>query len=256
MSTVTKQLAQHCLFSQFITASQNVTSRDSFSTLVYPVLTKILPHNHFMCGILSAHPPQILDSINWGFYEPQMINNLVIDLLAKKSHNWDSLGTKWRLFITDDFFYKEATLLNRWHPNFLQKNRSNNLLFHGLREIHGGASSFFCFSDVDATNEDGHTLLNLMIPHLHDAVCNHYRFKEASSEGGLSKRETEILELVRIGKTNQEIGLILGISVCTVKNHVRNLMEKLNVSTRGYAVVKATNMGLISMRPPTTIPSK
>ena len=48
---------------------------------------------------------------------------------------------------------------------------------------------------------------------------------------GLSMRETEILDWVRLGKTNPEIAIILEISVCTVKNHLQAIFRKLDVIT-------------------------
>ena len=55
---------------------------------------------------------------------------------------------------------------------------------------------------------------------------------------GLSARELEIMKWVRYGKTNQEIGMILSISIFTVKNHLRHVFEKLNVVNRAQAVAK------------------
>lgn len=57
-------------------------------------------------------------------------------------------------------------------------------------------------------------------------------------KSGLSEREIEILEWVRSGKTNIEIGMILDISVYTVKNHLQRIYRKINVSNRAQAVGK------------------
>jgi two-component system response regulator DevR len=51
----------------------------------------------------------------------------------------------------------------------------------------------------------------------------------------LSRQERRVLELVAQGKTNKEIGLDLGLSDKTVKNYLRNLMEKLKLSRRSEA---------------------
>jgi len=53
----------------------------------------------------------------------------------------------------------------------------------------------------------------------------------------LTTREQEILMLVGQGLTNQEIADQLVIEVGTVKNHVHNIMQKLDVSTRQEAAV-------------------
>jgi DNA-binding CsgD family transcriptional regulator len=54
----------------------------------------------------------------------------------------------------------------------------------------------------------------------------------------LSDRELEILHWVTIGKTNSEIGSILNISEFTVKNHMKRIFKKMNVSNRAQAVGK------------------
>jgi len=51
----------------------------------------------------------------------------------------------------------------------------------------------------------------------------------------LTSREMEVLELISRGYTNQQIAQHLVIEVGTVKNHVHNILEKLNVSSRGEA---------------------
>ena len=51
----------------------------------------------------------------------------------------------------------------------------------------------------------------------------------------LTTRELEVLELISKGYTNLQIAQNLVIEVGTVKNHVHNILEKLNVSSRGEA---------------------
>jgi DNA-binding NarL/FixJ family response regulator len=51
----------------------------------------------------------------------------------------------------------------------------------------------------------------------------------------LTKRENQILDLLCQGKSNKEIGRTLRISYATVKNHVHNILEKLEVRRRGEA---------------------
>lgn len=51
----------------------------------------------------------------------------------------------------------------------------------------------------------------------------------------LTSREVEVLELISKGYTNYQIAQNLFIEVGTVKNHVHNILEKLNVSSRSEA---------------------
>lgn len=52
----------------------------------------------------------------------------------------------------------------------------------------------------------------------------------------LSARELEIMDWVRMGKTNSEIAMILNLSTFTVKNHMRRIYKKLDVLNRAQAV--------------------
>ena len=61
----------------------------------------------------------------------------------------------------------------------------------------------------------------------------------------LSKRELEILSLLAQGHSNQEIATKLFISLSTVKTHIQNLYEKLDVKRRIQAVEKAKRLNLI-----------
>ncbi len=61
----------------------------------------------------------------------------------------------------------------------------------------------------------------------------------------LSKRELEILSLLAQGHSNQEIAAKLFISLSTVKTHIQNLFEKLEVKRRTQAVEKAKRLNLI-----------
>jgi DNA-binding NarL/FixJ family response regulator len=53
----------------------------------------------------------------------------------------------------------------------------------------------------------------------------------------LTAREREILELIRNGASNQDIARELTIELGTVKNHVHNILKKLNVSRRDQAAL-------------------
>jgi two-component system NarL family response regulator len=64
----------------------------------------------------------------------------------------------------------------------------------------------------------------------------------------LTGREIEILGLVGRGKTSKEIAEELFISENTVRNHVRNILDKLGMKSRFEAVNWAIREGLIDVR--------
>lgn len=63
----------------------------------------------------------------------------------------------------------------------------------------------------------------------------------------LSERELEILHMLAQSFSNQEIAEKLYISVNTVKFHIKNIYQKLDVSNRQKAVKKATDLKLLSL---------
>ncbi len=64
----------------------------------------------------------------------------------------------------------------------------------------------------------------------------------------LTVREVEVLRLVARGMANREIGTALFISENTVKNHVRNILEKLQLHTRMEAAMYAVRQNIIDPR--------
>jgi DNA-binding CsgD family transcriptional regulator/N-acetylneuraminic acid mutarotase len=63
----------------------------------------------------------------------------------------------------------------------------------------------------------------------------------------LSERETEILQLVATGLTNREIAQKLTISPNTVKVHLSNIFEKINVSSRTEATMYGIEHGIVDI---------
>jgi DNA-binding NarL/FixJ family response regulator len=60
----------------------------------------------------------------------------------------------------------------------------------------------------------------------------------------LTERENEILELIAQGRSNGDIATRLGIAPKTVRNHVANVFNKLQVADRAQAIVRAREAGL------------
>ncbi len=61
----------------------------------------------------------------------------------------------------------------------------------------------------------------------------------------LTKREMQVLRHVALGLSNREIGRSLGISIETVKEHVQNILRKIDVSDRTQAAVWAVRRDLV-----------
>ncbi|TQS74837.1 response regulator transcription factor [Ornithinibacillus gellani] len=63
----------------------------------------------------------------------------------------------------------------------------------------------------------------------------------------LTKRECEVLQLLADGKSNRAVAESLYISEKTVKNHVSNILQKMNVNDRTQAVVSAIRKGWVEV---------
>ena len=61
----------------------------------------------------------------------------------------------------------------------------------------------------------------------------------------LSQRELEVLHLMALGRTNQEIAQQLIVSPGTVKAHTAGIYRKLDVANRTEAVARARQLGIL-----------
>lgn len=66
-----------------------------------------------------------------------------------------------------------------------------------------------------------------------------------SAPSPLSKRETEVLELLVKGASYPEIGRALGIALGTVQEHIKNVYRKLEVASKAEAAVEAVRRNLL-----------
>jgi LuxR family transcriptional regulator of spore coat protein len=63
----------------------------------------------------------------------------------------------------------------------------------------------------------------------------------------LTNREREVFELLVQDKTTRDIAQLLFISEKTVRNHISNVMQKLNVKGRSQAVVELVRLGQLEI---------
>jgi two-component system, NarL family, response regulator NreC len=74
--------------------------------------------------------------------------------------------------------------------------------------------------------------------------------RRRAEEDPLSERESEVLQLLALGHTNQEIAKQLFISVRTAETHRAHIMQKLRLSSRAELVRYALERGLMENPPP------
>lgn len=113
------------------------------------------------------------------------------------------------------------------------KNISSSLLAHAVHSVMEGAKWL-----------DPGIGKRVLDEALAGRLREHFPKGLASDPFQLSERETNVLGLVVEGLTNQQIGEKLFLSPETVKTHLRHVMEKLRVSDRTQAAVKAVREGI------------
>ncbi|MES1163082.1 MAG: LuxR C-terminal-related transcriptional regulator, partial [Rhizobacter sp.] len=136
------------------------------------------------------------------------------------------------------------------------------LLVHGVSRPQRATEieTLFVFASPNAVvckaEIDG---IELMLPHLHSTYLRVQAIEREIAEAGvrpnapgvgyssasISEREEQVLGWVREGMSNQEIGVQLGISPLTVKNHVQKILRKLGATNRAQAVARAMSMNLL-----------
>lgn len=122
-----------------------------------------------------------------------------------------------------------------------------------LRYIEAGAAGFALKDDsVEELIETMHAVQNdeaILPPNLAARLMSRvaelaqayegYEGLDAQAAEELTRREQEVLDLISAGHTNQEIADALIIELGTVKNHVHNILKKLNVNSRREAAMIA-----------------
>lgn len=116
---------------------------------------------------------------------------------------------------------------------YLNKNGSFDSLGQAITDVASG----------------GAAISPMMGGKLFDIVRQLLRHQEllSSRHPTLTGREVEVLQRVAEGYTSRAIGELLFISENTVKNHVRNILDKLGVHSRNEAVLYALRESLISL---------
>ena len=84
-------------------------------------------------------------------------------------------------------------------------------------------------------------------PELLPALVAHVRPQESTLGADLTEREREVLTLLAHGRSTDEIVAELGLSPHTVRNHIRNVLTKLNAHSRLEGVAVAGRAGIISL---------
>ncbi len=109
---------------------------------------------------------------------------------------------------------------------FVRKSADLDDLSDGVLRVHGGEALF-----------DAQTL----------SAAISWLNRPTTAPVGLTQRELDVLKCLAKGRTTVDISELLYLSHHTVRNHVRNILGKLDARSQLEAVVVASSMGLVSV---------
>lgn len=238
-----------------VNSSLRVSNEHQFFSWAQCQLQYLIPHEILMCAIWVGSDPQpktytfssTPDFKNEQFSDMCLSHNsLMGQIMARVGYSGKGCILSQQGNIGD---YDEAWLA------MLQQHNLNNVAAHGLQGSDGKMKSFFCFSSVNGTICNRLLyLLEVLLPILDSTLGRVVSRQAAKVEpvaaevSTLGAREIQIINLIKVGKTNQVIADELFISPLTVKNHVQNILKKLQAKTRGHAVSRAIDLGLLKAK--------
>lgn len=228
--------------------SRRVTLRHHFFSWVHGSVQSLIPHEIMLCGVADESGCLLHERFSAcryfkddHFYRVTHPGHGLINQLAQE---WQAHG-ELRMIPTSQ------EVPGDWQIR-LTDLELKNIVFHGQGWLNGQMKGYVSFSRVRAPLDARLALyIEILLPHmlatLARVLANEARTRANSTRpvGLITVREVEVLTWVRDGKTNEEIAAILGLSMLTVKNHLRHAMKKLVVRTRGQAVAKAIALGFL-----------
>jgi len=233
-----------------------VDGPDAFTEPVVDALLRLLPvDGGACCNVFAGHDPSIpADRLTivdfascgaeWIQYGPTVWREEMRDAVFRYGREEEVTPPTPELMLvavreTDMLSYRETRKRHLWWE--VDRHFGNDSLALWLPAPEEGVMRRLNFSTMERRTIPGRyvQILQLLAPHF--VVL--YRRAAARRARGVSPlltpRELEILALVSGGKTNKEIARDLWLSPHTVRSHLENAFEKLEVRTRTAAVARA-----------------
>jgi len=190
-----------------------------------------------------------------------LANNKITDFIAYLFQRWVDHGTQPFGYSFDDLkFDSEMTAAGEAKPFSAMRS----VLVHGIRDARGRHDCIYVFLNSNPViTPSALDSLHIALPFVDTALrqvahlpCQ-YGAEAAPEEKPpdglpgqtLSSRELEIMDWVKMGKTNYEIGIILNISTFTVKNHLQRIFRKLDVTNRAQASSQVKDILVVPASP-------
>jgi len=244
---------------EIVERSLLVKHPDQFFQWVQGCFQYLIPHDVLICGLSygeERYRYKVFSCLpEFQAREPEVLMEGKEGTLARALRSWRDLSRPIVLAenlergdhgsFSVPFDYQDAAVED--------KLPVENMMMHGVNPTDASVSTFFCFARMPkAADANLVYILDLLMPYLHTMALQVYSHKyntemfasKRRQTVQLTARESMVLKWLKKAKTNWEIAAILNISPLTVKNHVQNIMRKLEVDNRAQAVLKANQLNL------------
>jgi len=237
-----------------IDVSLRVYGRPHLFSWVQGALQSLIPHEVLMCGLQESRQGAMrVDSFTTAPVDCTKLNELFqqnVSLVPHLIKLWEENRCHAITCETERGPFASGALARE-----LLRLGVSTVLAHGTHDASGNMTSLFVFAGRPGAFGGKQTYLaDLAVPYLHAAwvrsqvtwPLDRAGAAKPAKAGLLTPREQQILQWIYHGKSNIEIGMILGISPLTVKNHVQKTLRKLNVLNRTQAVGKALALRIVN----------
>lgn len=243
---------------EIVEPTLHISNQDQFIEWTNTLLQRYFPHGKFVCGIGQVRNEGINVQyvIANGFPQEYLQTLKCSDGLTSSPILVKWIKEKQPILFESNSEKPHCLEImisapSGWLDNF---NRFElvNVAAHGLFDTINQSASYFSFSNIPGSLTLRHAyLLKLLVPHLHSVLTRVVSYPQVNNhkplqcQTKLTQREKEILQWLSSGKCSREVSQVAGLSEATVRNHVYNIMGKLQASTRAEAVAKAIHAKLI-----------
>jgi transcriptional regulator EpsA len=221
-------------------------------------------------GDVQRYLPHHILLAAWGnFQDGQIQYDVLSPLPGVRSHTTQPQAVQpmlRRLFIRWSEFGRKPFVLNVGQDGFLLNGdtkscalgrsllQMRSAMVHGITDARGHVDCLYIAFGMNASYGDKDSgAMAAVLPYMPNQTFPVAPLTPSApplpaneslplQQWGLTSREAEIVSWVAMGKTNPDIGMILGISAFTVKNHLQRIFKKLDVSNRAQAVGKLNTL--------------
>jgi len=215
-------------------AAVEVHTIAQFKHWVRNQVRNVLPHGALACGHGRVHAAGVamdyVITVDYPIEHLAAIRNTAGGIDTPIMRRW----MRERIPLLFDAAHPWPEVAPEWLAKFNQ-HALVNAAAHAEFDETRCVGTYYSFHRLPQLGEAQRTALAELTPVLHETLLRVIANLEAepTADGpSLTARETEIMQWVGLGKSNQDIASLLGLSENTVKHHVSNILQKSKLENR------------------------